>query len=656
MSQSLPIRFVNTNCAAIVKYLRSRAGIAAIALATSFTSTAYAVDRVIPAVDTDAPAVEAKADDEPTPVSLELDRDNSNRLTQPVVDFDFDLPVEAKKTTTNDVDKTLATETKSATVVEEKTSNATTSEQTDTAKSAATPAYETSQISKVPPFSAAFTNALKDIAAFDQKSKPTPATDLTTDVTSNDATGLKSLKNAVEANVTDASKAEAAAKLAESTKQKLDLAAEVPTAIPTITTKPTAAIKKDAIAPSVANRKPSVTATQANPLKADLEKYFEGFEQKSNPSGVAIKSPAEPEVETQAVPTPAPPPISNFPAETNPRYQYREPAVVISRSMAALQPKIAKNLRYYFDRPLNTRDDSAWSVMHSFLGYGPNGMVAINSDRGQRTNAVSWMCQNGPLMGRRLLYLDNGYIKGVEGAGYQGHPCQFLAMLAQINIPRDYPLVIQGRTLDVEDLVNSEMYTCASDKELTFKLIAFSHYLNSDATWKSENGETWTIPQILTEEMAQPVNGAACGGTHRIMAIAFAVKNRQLRGEPIDGAYVPAQAYVRQYQRYIMSLQNRDGSFSTNWLKGRADNGDKDRQLQTTGHILELLVYSLPRNELSDPRVVKAVEFLNNLMSRNRKRDWEVGPRGHAIRALSLYHRRVFERQTPPRLAAKPVR
>lgn len=260
-------------------------------------------------------------------------------------------------------------------------------------------------------------------------------------------------------------------------------------------------------------------------------------------------------------------------------------------------------------------------------------------------------------MGRRLFYLENGYIKGIEGAGYQGHPCQFLAMLAQIGVPRNYPMNIQGQKLDVEDLVNSEMFTCLSGQELTFKLIAFSHYLNSDATWKSESGETWTIPDILSTEMAQPVNGAACGGTHRIMAISFAVRNRELRGEPMDGVYLQAQQYVRQYQRYIMSLQNRDGSFSTDWLKGRADNGDKDRQLQTTGHMLEWLVYSLPRNELSDPRVVKAAEFLNDLMSRNKRRDWEVGPRGHAIRALSLYHKRVFERPTvAPRVAAKPVR
>jgi hypothetical protein len=176
-------------------------------------------------------------------------------------------------------------------------------------------------------------------------------------------------------------------------------------------------------------------------------------------------------------------------------------------------------------------------------------------------------------------------------------------------------------------------------------LISLSYYLESNAKWKSENGEIWDLPKILSLEMAQPINGAACGGTHRVMSISYAVRNRWIRGEPNDGVYAQAEQYVRQYQQYALSLQNRDGSFSSEWFKRLATSRDRDRLLQTTGHILEWLVYTLPRNELSDPRIVSAVEFLTNLMTRHRFHDWEVGPRGHAIRALSLYHQRVFERR-----------
>lgn len=398
-------------------------------------------------------------------------------------------------------------------------------------------------------------------------------------------------------------------------------------------------LAKETIAPAVSSQRSSAKA-ESEPLK---------LETPITPDDVVAAPAKSSDVEDES-PAGARPPA---PSQT---YVQPEPRVVITRSMSHLQPRLAKTLQFYRGKPLNTRDDSAWSVMHSILGYGVNAPVAINSPKGRRTNAVNWMCRNYPLLNRRLLYLDKGYIKGVEGPGYQGHPCQFLAMLAQINLQRDYPLQINGQTFSLEDLINSEMYTCAANRELTFKLIALSHYLPSDARWKNESGEVWDIPRILEAELSQPVNGAACGGTHRVMAISFAVRTRELRGEPIEGVYLRAKNYVRSYQRYTMSLRNRDGSFSTEWFKKRSSAGDKDRQLQTSGHLLEWMVYSLPRNELSDPRIVQSVEFLNQLMTRHRFHDWEVGPRGHALRALSLYNQRVFQQQRvgTPVVAAVP--
>ena len=99
----------------------------------------------------------------------------------------------------------------------------------------------------------------------------------------------------------------------------------------------------------------------------------------------------------------------------------------------------------------------------------------------------------------------------------------------------------------------------------------------------------------------------------------------------------------RDYHRYAMTLQNRDGSFSSDWFRQRADWGDVDRRVQTTGHILEWLVFSLPEESLFDPGVVRSVTYLTETLGQQRHHDWEVGPKGHAMRALRLYHQRVFE-------------
>ena len=69
---------------------------------------------------------------------------------------------------------------------------------------------------------------------------------------------------------------------------------------------------------------------------------------------------------------------------------------------------------------------------------------------------------------------------------------------------------------------------------------------------------------------------------------------------------------------------------------------DIQRRVQTTGHILEWLVFSAEESELSDPRLVKAVDYLASLMVNNRKTKWEIGPKGHAVRALRLFYEKVL--------------
>jgi len=202
------------------------------------------------------------------------------------------------------------------------------------------------------------------------------------------------------------------------------------------------------------------------------------------------------------------------------------------------------------------------------------------------------------------------------------------------------------------------MATCRPDMELTFKLIGLSHYLPSDATWKDDTGGTWTIPRLMQIELAAPLNGVACGGTHRLMGISYSLRRRELRAEPIEGTWGEARQRVNQYIDRSYALQNPDGSFSSQWYQRKADWGDIDRKLQTTGHMLEWLVFSLPEEQLADPRAVRSVAYLTELMINNRFYDWENGPRGHALRALMTYADRRFGLQvqdTVPSMANQPT-
>jgi hypothetical protein len=236
--------------------------------------------------------------------------------------------------------------------------------------------------------------------------------------------------------------------------------------------------------------------------------------------------------------------------------------------------------------------------------------------------------------------------------GLQGHLGQLLAMLAQCRVSEEYPIRVGKREFTIRDLIEAEQKTCYPKSELTFKLLAFQYYLDLNETWVNDQGVDWDFPRVIREELAQPIRGAACGGTHRLSSLSLTVKARQRRGEPLDGEYARAAEFVKKYHRYAFSLQNRDGSLSTEWFRGRGDDSDIDRRIKTTGHILEWLCYSLSDEELRQPKTIAAVSYLTNLMSREYDHEWEVGPMSHATHALLVYDERVFQPFDSPNYSA----
>ena len=51
-----------------------------------------------------------------------------------------------------------------------------------------------------------------------------------------------------------------------------------------------------------------------------------------------------------------------------------------------------------------------------------------------------------------------------------------------------------------------------------------------------------------------------------------------------------------------------------------------------------------------------AAEYLTNLLSRNRHRNWKIGPLGHALHGLVMYEDRMFGKRssTVPQIAKPP--
>ena len=326
-------------------------------------------------------------------------------------------------------------------------------------------------------------------------------------------------------------------------------------------------------------------------------------------------------------------------AESKKLFESVEEPVTITPEQEALRRRVQSTLAtYYQNWTLSTRQHSPWEVMHAIIAYGVDTQLEHN---GKPITAIGHLCFSGVCNKQAIVTVRNNRLYVQRGPGVQGHSGQFLAILAQSQLQRDYPLYAAGREYTLEDLIKAEQYDCESGTELTFKLIGLMHYLPSDAEWTNFQGQKWSLDRLVREEIVQPVRGAACGGTHRLMGLSYAIRKKEQRGEPIEGIYKEAQKYIDQYHKYTFGLQNPDGSFSTAWFVRRESRIDLDRRLQTTGHMLEWLCFSLSDEQLRDPRVTKSVKYVTDLLL-DSQHEWEIGHLGHALHALQVYNERVY--------------
>jgi hypothetical protein len=319
---------------------------------------------------------------------------------------------------------------------------------------------------------------------------------------------------------------------------------------------------------------------------------------------------------------------------------YPRTPIRMTNTVYRMQSSIRRCLRYYYGRPEIANERSNWGMLHAIMVYGIDTKVMVGN---RSYSAVAWIAGNNACRGQKLLMAQNRTISARSGVGLQGHQAQMLAVFSLCDVPADYPLYAGDQKYSLNDIIDSEMLACKSGEELTFTLIGLSHYLDTNLVWRNAQGETWDFERLIREELAQQIVGAACGGTHRLMGFAHAMRKRRAEGRPMTGQWKRAEMFTQDFVDYAYRLQNRDGSMSTDWFEGREDNGNLDRKIQTTGHIVEWLLTVTPDSQLQNPRLVSAIRFLLTSMYNERDNEWKIGPKGHALRSLAMYYERVYQ-------------
>ena len=84
------------------------------------------------------------------------------------------------------------------------------------------------------------------------------------------------------------------------------------------------------------------------------------------------------------------------------------------------------------------------------------------------------------------------------------------------------------------------------------------------------------------------------------------------------------------------------GAFSIQFFQRPANSANLDEHLAATGHILEFLSFALPKEQLDEPWVQRAVAYLCRLLERTKHLDLECGALYHAAHGWCCTATKVY--------------
>ncbi len=412
--------------------------------------------------------------------------------------------------------------------------------------------------------------------------------------------------------------------------------------------------------PVILPQNPAVLDQPIKPADSANEKTAAKTTQDEKTTKPAAEKPSDKNATPKTSETKTDAPAKQQPQQSQPKPPAQTALAPLSPEMESLRKGVRQAIDYYGRQPLNTNDNTAEHVLKACLAFGCDTVVLQGGPSGEQVNGFTCLCWNYPCGGYNLLKLVDGRVSARVGHGLQSNPAEFLAVLALARVPREYPVRVGNTVRTVADLVVSEKLACRSGEDNSFRLIGLARYLPIDDEWKNALGETWSIERMLKEELDAAQQPSPCGGTHRLMAISYAVDRQEKSGLPLEGQFARAKKYVDKYQGYALALQNPDGSWHPDFFKYQGEGGTTVGQINSTGHIMAWLALSLPDDKLDDPAVVRGIAFLANSLTGRRlgslasTSSTDIAARMTAVHALIAYDARVFSPYDEAE-AAKPA-
>ncbi len=311
-----------------------------------------------------------------------------------------------------------------------------------------------------------------------------------------------------------------------------------------------------------------------------------------------------------------------------------------------LDVQIDKAIGITSRRKLTAGVHTPWQIMHGILALRHDFLLKKSRDSkaDETVKAIDWMGSGAKH--DNLTLFERTQFGGrarpyTRPYAFEGHPNQFFGIFVMSDLDKDYKFKAGDNEVSIADMVENAKMDVTQGPEVTWTLWALSHYLPTDSQWHNRYGQPWSIERMVQIQTQESVISAPCGGTHGLFALAYARNKHLAEGKQLRGVWMEADQKIKRFTEEARVLQNQDGSFSTEYFRGRGFSNDFNKRIAHSGHMLEWLMMALPQSRLKDPWVRKGLDRLATDLVENRKEAAECGPLYHALHALILYRLRT---------------
>jgi len=318
----------------------------------------------------------------------------------------------------------------------------------------------------------------------------------------------------------------------------------------------------------------------------------------------------------------------------------------------AIRREVAEVLRLNRDhRRISSEVNAAWQVMHGVLAYGRD--FVIQTSDGPKP-AMEYALGGGPLRGFLIRGGDTFDIGGRSVRGLvaeldpgakigQGHRDQWVAYMARSGLTDSDTVMSADGELTVEGWIRQAEWDVPLnfEAEYSWTLTALVTHRPTTHRWTARDGQQYSVESLLASEIRQLSPSSACGGSHRLCAIANALNRHRAAGLPITGVWADAEQIVDLAIEQTREFRNADGSLSSHYFDRPGWSPDLVASLGTTGHVFEFLAVAGDDELLNEPWVRKAAAYLCKVLRETAHIDMECGALYHALSGLSIYEERL---------------